>query len=278
MVIATAGTVLGIDVGYSLTRKTTGFCALAWDESMIGWRCANAGSDEAGRLNSLAQVLPNGQRRVLAVGLDGPLRPELAEDITQYRSAESWLSGGSFQKRGKPGQTNAGSGRQLHQEATKLAHFALEQLEVEIATTPLVHMRAVVEAFPNLFLGVLCDEAAYPARPTRHRKWTDTLYLLVQNKLADLLADLLPGRTITSAWHITDHEEIAALVCALTALCVVAGRYTAVGSPTDGYIILPPTSFWGSGRDNLLPWAERELQAAHHRVTTRFPHANYRVW
>jgi hypothetical protein len=269
-------TVLGIDVGYSPTRKTTGFCALQWDDQTIHWRCLNASRDDTGRLAVLHTLLPAEPRHVLALAIDGPLRPHLAEDTSQYRAAEAYLSSGRFQQRGKPSQTNAGSGPRLHQEATWLAHFAKRHVQVELPITGLIYPQAIVEAFPNLFLGVLCDESVYPAAPTSKRKWTDSLYLLVQSKLESLIRTLLPGRHITGRWTLSDHEEIAALTCALTALCVAAGRYTAVGSPADGYIILPPRAFWGTGRNHHpLPWAEQELQQAQARVRRRFPQAHY---
>jgi hypothetical protein len=270
------GTVLGIDVGYSLSRKTTGFCTLQWDDQTIHWRCLNASSDDIDRLAVLKALLPTEPRRVLAIAIDGPLRPHLAEDVSQYRSAEAYLSSGRFQQRGKPGQTNAGSGPKLHQEATWLAHFTKRHVQVELPVTGLLYPQAIVEAFPNLFLGVLCDESAYPAEPTYKRKWTDSLYHLVQNKLEWLLRELLPGRNINGDWDLADHEEIAAFTCALTALCVAAGRFTAVGSPADGYIILPPRAFWEtSSNHNPLSWAEQELLQGQARVRGRFPQAHY---
>jgi hypothetical protein len=72
-------TVLGIDVGYSPTRKTTSFCALQWDDQAIHWRCYNTTSDDGKRLNALHKLLPAEPRRVLAVAIDGPLRPNLAD-------------------------------------------------------------------------------------------------------------------------------------------------------------------------------------------------------
>src|SRR5437899_1767641 len=54
------GSVLGIDVGYSARRKTTGFCALSWDARTVRWRCENAGVDERNRHDTLRRVLPGG--------------------------------------------------------------------------------------------------------------------------------------------------------------------------------------------------------------------------
>jgi hypothetical protein len=110
----------------------------------------------------------------------------------------------------------------------------------------------VVESFPNLFLGTLCGECTYPERATKRRKWTDTLFPLVTERLRRLILHLLPGREVRGSWMLHDHEEIAAFSCAVTALCVVAGHYTAVGAVDDGWIILPPRTFLGSGWDATL--------------------------
>lgn len=47
---------------------------------------------------------------------------------------------------------------------------------------------------------------------------------------------------------LTDHDQIAPYACALTALCVFAGRYVAAGIPFLGYIMLPPVEVWADVR------------------------------
>jgi predicted RNase H-like nuclease len=282
MLLADNGHVLGIDVGYSDRRKTTGFCVLSWDNQMVDWQLENTGTDENSRIQALQNLLPGNPRGVLAVAIDGPLRPKLIVDVLTFRATESLLSRGQFQKRGKPGPTNGGNGRQLHQQATKLAHFALQQTQILPSVhIPAVHEYAVVEAFPNLFLGVLCDETNYP-RPVRKRKWTASLYPELKDKLQDLLLSLLPGRKIKGNWHLKDHEGIASLICALTALCVAAQRFVAVGSDSDGYIILPPFDRWGQGSATSEAWAERELRLNIKSVARRFHrpvvYKNNEVW
>jgi len=117
----------------------------------------------------------------------------------------------------------------------------------------------VYEAFPNLFLGVLCDERKYPVRPSKGRYWTDCLFRLVASRLDKLIRTLLPQRRFTSVASTDGHEPIAALVCAVTALAAAAGQCVAVGASTDGYIVLPPIPFWGSSAEGER-WAERELR------------------
>jgi hypothetical protein len=141
----------------------------------------------------------------------------------------------------------------LHKEATRLAHFALSELDIKPSShrNP-IHERAIVEAFPNLFRGTLCDEQDYPERPDNPRGWTDTLYPKLHSQLERLLASLLPGRTTLGDWALTDHEDIASFTCALTALCVTADLFTAVGSDEDGWILLPPRPCLGSGWESTL--------------------------
>src|SRR5437667_12111445 len=85
------GSVLGIDVGYSARRKTTGFCALSWDARTVRWRCENAGVDERNRHDTLRRVLPAAQRQLLAVAIDGPPLPR-PHSTPRHRFAESLLS------------------------------------------------------------------------------------------------------------------------------------------------------------------------------------------
>src|SRR5712691_8877806 len=278
------GSVLGIDVGYSARRKTTGFCALSWDARTVRWRCENADVDTRNRHDTLRRLLPAAQRQLLAVAIDGPLLPGL-HSTPRYRCAESLLSRGAFGKRGKPGPTNGARGKDLHKHATRLANLILRECRVgSAAHVPAIHERAIVEAFPNLFLGVLCDEADYPPAARRKRKWTDTLYTwrpgdpVIPRKLRSLLESLLPRREIGGEFGMKDHEKIASFVCALTALCVAANRFVAVGSDDDGSIVLPPLEMWGRGTSASTPWAERELRVNLERVAEDFPGSGAAVY
>ena len=75
------------------------------------------------------------------------------------------------------------------------------------------------------------------------------------NRLARLFERLLPARSLDRALaSITDHEERAGLVCALTGLSVAASDYVGVGDPEDGDIILPPFELWGSDLNDTGKW------------------------
>jgi hypothetical protein len=272
------GRVLGIDVGYSERRATTGLCVLAWGPRDVTWTVARAHRDEGDRRAALRRLLGEDRSPVLAVGVDGPLRPFLVYDAS-YRCGDALLARGRFARRGKPGQTSSGGGRRLHAEACRLVALMLEETTVAAPCHACaIADRAVGEAFPNLFLGVLCDDGDYPDRPRRARQWTDELYELrgrttsMPRRLAALLRSLTRPRVVAGTWDITDHDERAALVCALTALCLAAGRFVAAGSPRDGWIILPPADHWGRGARGER-WAWRALQDNLVSVAADFPDA-----
>ena len=257
-----AGKVVGIDVGWSASRATTGLAVLAWDDTSITWHLDRAGIDKDERRRRLAALLARTRGPIEAVAVDGPLRPDL-ECRETYRGADALLCRGLFAQRGKVGATSSRSGFRLHQEAVVLADLALEHPVARARHRPAIHARAVVEAFPNLFLGVLCDACAaapYPV-PLRPRQWTDAFYpaLAAGGRLDALLRRLLPGRRLDAAWtSVTDHDDRAALACALAALGVAVGLFVAVGAE-DGWVILPPREAWGRGEDGC--WAEDTLRA-----------------
>ena len=264
------GAVLGVDVGFSATGATTGLCLLRWDASGITWQLSRTMTDPAARRRSIAALLGDGSVTVAAI--DGPLRPGL--DLTEaYRACECLLTRGCFQHRGSPGAAQGRSGGALLAQATALAGMVVERVAVA-RHRPSIHRRAVVEAFPNLFLGVLHDERRYPSAAAVRRRWTDRLYEdgTVRRRLKDLVAALAPRRRIVGDWNVSDHDERAALVCALSGLAVAAGRFVAVGSAVDGWITLPPCATWGRG-DAGGAWAEAGLRSNMPGVQARFPGA-----
>src|SRR6185503_14077978 len=161
---------------WSALRATTGLAVLAWDDASVTWHLDRTGPDKDERRRRLAALVARGGGAIQAVAVDGPLRPGL-ECRSAYRGADSLLSRGLFQRRGKVAPTNCPSGFRLHQEACVLADLALEHPVAPARHRPAIHARAIGEAFPNLFFGVLCDARAavpYPDLVPR-RRWTDTL-------------------------------------------------------------------------------------------------------
>lgn len=282
------GSVLGIDVGFSARAASTVSCLLTWDTDTAQFRLTKARTDSASRRHSLTSLLesvePSGPRQILAVAIDGPLTHGLVM-VREYRTAEALLSQGMFQKRGKPGQTSSPTGLLLHEHATRLARLLLE-LETEgvCSIAPAshiepIHHKALVEAFPSQFLAALVSEETLPRL---HRDASDRYWEAchASHRLVGLLDGLLPGREIHGPFRVcADHDERAAIVCALTALCVAAGHAVGVGDSDFGDIILPPRSAWGRSATSDERWMERALNESLAKVRRRHPHGlAARIW
>jgi hypothetical protein len=251
---AEQGAVLGVDIGWSTTRRSSAACLLAWCAIGIRLELARFTALVHERRHALAKLVDG--RSGLTVAIDGPLRGDLRV-IGRYRNAERWLTRGFARRIGKPGQSSSPNGRKLNRHASAVARRLLAWGCVGEADGPLgIGGNALVEAFPTSFLGVLLEPGRFPRPPGRSVR-SDLYYVALaddaSNGLVALLADLLPGRRLgASLGSVTDHDERAAVVCALTALCVARGRYTAVGDP-DGHIVLPPAAT--GDRPGMRPWA-----------------------
>jgi Protein of unknown function (DUF429) len=246
------GAVLGIDVGCSAVRRSSAICRIAWSAHEVTWQVARFRAIEPERTETIVAVA--GGLPIACAAFDGPLRRGF-DGIGRYRTAERMLTRRLARKIGKPGASSAPVGKVLNAHANACARTVLRHCDVALAThATRIDDRAVVEAFPSAFLGVMIDEpSALAAR--RHNR-SDVFFVRgCERQGFDLLIDhLLPGRQMA---HIpdtlTDHDERAAFVCALTALCVARGDYTAVGDQ-DGWVILPPYAL-------LQPWAREDLEA-----------------
>ena len=275
MAMLETGAVLGIDVGFSDRSPSTAFCLLRWDDTAVRLRLIRTKASTADRRRALDDLLAV-ELPPLTVALDGPLARGLGR-VRHYRSAEALLSQGVFQKRGKPGQTSSPTGLLLHEHATLLAKLVL-QAESEgmcrIAAAghyESIHEKAIVEAFPNQFLAALLPEADLPPlrRDASDRYWEACVAL---GLFGDLFDYLLPGRafeTPLSAYG--NHDDRAAIVCAMTGLCVAAGRAVGVGDSTDGDIMLPPRECWGVATHGDEPWLARALRSSLTKVRKRHP-------
>lgn len=175
-------------------------------------------------------------------------------------------------------QTSSPTGQQLHHHATLLAELILERVQAgtcsisQASHIEAIHEAAIIEAFPNQFLAVLIAEANLPRlnRDASDRFWE---LLVACGGLEQLLARLLPGRSVVPRLeHITNHDQRAAVVCALTGLSVFSGEAVGVGDPADGDIFLPPASLWGASRVVPHPWAETALRQNAVALRSRPPH------
>jgi hypothetical protein len=156
---------------------------------------------------------------------------------------------------GKPGQSSAPIGKLLNANANQCATIVLERCDLKAAEHRVsIHEKAIAEAFPSSFLGVMIEQPEALGARGGDRSDTFFQHLAVAGVFHRLVEHCLPGRSL--ACHpssVTNHDDRAALVCALTALCVAARDFVA-GGDEDGWIILPPLAF-------VEPWALNLLEA-----------------
>jgi hypothetical protein len=234
-------------------------------------------TDSLVRRDSLAKAV--GDLPILYAGIDGPLRPGL-DQIGEYRNAEALLTR-RFRNTGigKPGQSNSGNGILLNRHANEIARGLIELGLLGAAThDERIDEAGIVEAFPTTFLGVMLDRGKVPSSKAKsdvffeHLAGPDSPKRLepATNRLVGLLSRLLPGREIDvdGISKVTDHEERAAVVCALAALCVACGQYVAVGDRKNGYILLLPRA--EAGEPGLQPWAWEILRRNLHDAEEEF--------
>ncbi|MET3924420.1 hypothetical protein [Devosia sp. 2618] len=247
------GAVLGVDVGGSLTRRSTAVCRLSWTPSAVSWTIERCTAEPVQRRTSIERVVAG--QALLAAAFDGPLARGF-EAISRYRPAERMLTRGLGRHIGKPGQSNTPVGRALNEQANACAGAVLSLgVLAEARHTEAIDRFAVAEAFPSAYLGLLLgDPAAVPAvRSNRSDQYFAAL--AGHGTLSAIVRRFLPGRELaTGPVAITNHDDRAAFVCALTALGLAGGDYCAVGDPYDGWIILPPMSL-------IAPWAQGLLAA-----------------
>jgi hypothetical protein len=235
-----AGAVLGVDVGFSRTERSSAVCRLSWSDTSIKWNIKRFRAIQSERDAAISEIA--GDMPLMAAAFDGPLQRGL-DIIGAYRTAERILTRRLWRRIGKPGQSSAPIGVALNAAANDCAQSVLVHTRLGPATHAVaIHERAIAEAFPSSFLGLMIADPRSIA--VRRKNRSDLFYehLEQAGTLARLTAHLLPGRTATPFATVTNHDDRAALICALTALCVAADDYTAVGD-AQGWIILPPAAF-----------------------------------
>jgi hypothetical protein len=250
--LSSTGAVLGIDVGCSAIRRSSAVCRIEWDAHGAIWRVDRFRAVEPERTETIVAVA--GGLPLTCAAFDGPLRRGF-EGIGRYRTAERMLTRRLARKIGKPGASSAPVGRLLNAHANACARIVLRHCALAMAAhAARIDDKAVVEAFPSGFLGVMIGEPVALAARRHDRSDRFFLHCCERRTFEQLIGRLLPGRRLARApADLTDHDERAAFVCALTALCVAAGDYTAVGDH-DGWIILPPDAL-------LQRWARDDLEA-----------------
>ncbi len=243
---------LGIDVGFSAKRPTTG---MAWVLN---------GTVEAIKTHS---DWPGRQRELLAsqsfdlIAIDGPLIPDGADPEIDRQCERRFLRR-PFHNRCKPGLSHLGTGRHLRRAAMETA----EQVRPLITPNAAIRLRGpmgigslpIVEAFPNAFLAVMLPDECFsePPLPRRRRRF-DWLYDRAVSK------DVFPRLLDHLGWDCPplldrlkdepDHEKRAALICLLTAASAAIGKATAIGDETGGYLWMPPKQLWSEWAWPAIP-------------------------
>ncbi len=247
--MAMASALLGVDVGFSATAKSTG---LAWRLDGVGGTSLT-GTTWASR----AAALPS---NVLfdVVALDAPLVP-VGEGIPR-QSCEAAFYRGEFWNRCRPGMSHHGRGLDLRNAgrdaAEQFSKVARPGVIVQGGVVPGVPL---VEAFPNTFLGVLLPIDAYEGcgKLPKGKVRSDWLYeSAVVNGVFQMLIDHLGWNeptTLQLMLRERDHDLRSALVCLLTAGFAAAGTATIVGDEDGGWFCLPPFDLWS-------PWARLALE------------------
>jgi len=240
---------LGIDVGFSERRKTTGIASYAFGQPA--------------RLHCVGS-LPQDRAEVLldrplydAIAIDGPIVPTATGPEHVIRRCERLLSKGPFGRRCKPGFSHFGTGLRLRLAATTIAG--------EMPGYRRHNGVRVVEAFPNAFLGVMLDDKTYAAfeRIPRGKKSDIFFTQASRDRTFDRLFECLDWddailreqiEAVARETTRISHEHRAALVCVLTAACALSGQAAYVGDEIGGSICLPPLFLWAG-------WAKAALQS-----------------
>jgi hypothetical protein len=256
--LSQSGAVLGCDVGWSEKRKSSAACYLAFDRDGASIQIAPRFTAKRTDLEkSLAALV--GRRPLLAAAFDGPFRRDLNQ-IGVYRACERVLTVGLAPLIGKPGQSSSPNGRKLNVAANAFVKTALAMgCIAEADHLAAIHPSAVAEAFPTSFLGTMLEDGFHKPRRTRSDSYFERLTTDPRgDRLAGLVMSLLGGRPLRRRLQdVLNHDDQAAIVCAITALCIAARRYTAIGDD-NGYIILPPPVV--AGECGLQPWAMKVIR------------------
>lgn len=233
--------IAGIDAGLTLKDRTSGVCRTG----ASGFVLDHTYIDKLSRARALAPL-----ERFDCLGIDAPVLPK---NVLHYNSrpVESLFMRGAYQTRCKPGASHVpGTGQALRRSGCDTAiQFASETFTQSAVTYPRVQAdQNIVEAFPNAFLGVMLDQGVIDAAAAGRGDKTDTFFSLCNTTGAFQALQQQLGWADAAFWNAfpttTDHDELAALVCAVTAICAQVGKYVAVGDAQGGYFFMPPWSLW----------------------------------
>lgn len=250
---------LGIDVGFSKTRPTTGF---AWSAAG-SFNASKTHTDWARR----SQHIPAAQSFAV-IAIDGPLVP-LGSTDTLDRVCERLFIRGAFQSRCKPGLSHHGYGMDLRRAAAETAQQVLHLANPNEAVGKTIRRgTSIIEAFPNAFLGVLLPEDRFAMPAAGKRKKFDWLYehAVESGVLANVFHAIgwQNSELIAAVLVENDHEKRAAWICLLTAACAAVGRSEVIGDEAGGWFWLPPVDLWANWARSALAVNEAQHRRLHH--------------
>jgi hypothetical protein len=249
---------LGVDIGFSTKRPTTGLALLDGDKIHL----AQAGTTWQSR----ASQIPRGFRASV-IAIDGPLLPEGADNLVR-RPCEAVFIHSPFHNRCKPGLSHWGLGLELRRASAEACAQFSRILRPGLECHEHVdYSGPIVEAFPNAFLAVLIPEPKLLSAPRLKRgRRFDWLYeqIATTGKLESILSESLdvPEQVWLRLRTERNHELRAALICLLTAALAAQRTAAIVGESTGGWFCLPPRSLW-------QPWATKGIETVAKRVAQK---------
>lgn len=250
---------LGIDVGFSKARPTTG---IAWS-SGGAFKASKTHTDWQRRSQHIPATI-----MFSVIAIDGPLVPLGSADSLD-RLCERMFIRGAFQTRCKPGLSHHGYGLDLRRAAAETAEQVVHLADQNATILKTIRDgTSIVEAFPNAFLGVLLPEARFAMPAAGKRKKFDWLYdhAVDSGVLENLFHTIgwLNLELIDAVLAEKDHEKRAAWICLLTAACAATGKSEVVGDEVGGWFWLPPTNLWAQWARDALARSTVELRGPIH--------------
>ncbi len=237
----------GVDVGFSKSQRTTGIALLSGEKLRL-YRAGTTWEDRC-------RGLPEGFKPT-RLAIDGPIIPVMSHPYV-VRRCETFFSKGAFSRRCKPGLSHFGRGYLLR----KATVVVFNQFGRHFFKEPVLG-HEVVEAFPNLFLGVMVSDKEYRTAPDDIKSKFDWLYDAAAPRLSCLIDFApVPRSLFVRILEEDDHELRAALICLLTAALAETGEAFICGDHKGGWFWLPPIQVW-------QPWASNEI---HRRLRGFFP-------
>jgi len=233
---------MGVDVGFSKTRDTTGITCLDGDKLDL----SRAGTSWESRK---ARIPTDFEPDVIAI--DGPLLPQGVDELVRRRCELTFIRD-PFRNRCKPGLSDFETGLMLRR-ATAETYAQFRQVATDSTRstrmTVVSYGGLIVEAFPNAFLAVLLPDEEFLSSPKLRRgQRFDWLYERVFSsdrvKSALLQAVHLPDGVWRQLSSQTDQELRAALVCLVTAAFAAQGNAEKIGDADGGWFWLPPFCLW----------------------------------